>query len=84
MTDAEVAARHTELCRRLITANKQYYCDGRSNMSDYSYDLFMSELEGIEREFPGLVNPDSPTQFVGSDVLTSYESNRYYEKDGAE
>ena len=41
---------------------------------DADYDRAMKQLEALEREFPDLVTPDSPTQRVGSAPLSELES----------
>ena len=41
---------------------------------DADYDQAMRRLETLEREFPSLATPDSPTQRVGSAPLSEFES----------
>jgi len=41
---------------------------------DADYDQAMRRLETLEREFPSLATPDSPTQRVGSAPLSAFES----------
>ena len=41
---------------------------------DADYDQAIKQLEALEREFPDLVTPDSPTQRVGSAPLSEFES----------
>ena len=41
---------------------------------DADYDQAMKQLEALEREFPDIVTPDSPTQRVGSAPLIEFES----------
>ena len=41
---------------------------------DADYDQAMKRLEALEREFPDLATPDSPTQRVGSAPLTEFEA----------
>ena len=41
---------------------------------DADYDRAMKQLQALEREFPDLVTPDSPTQRVGSAPLSELES----------
>src|SRR5574344_1463859 len=69
--------RREDLNRRLSTlkaeierANNNYYVKNAPNITDYEYDLLMNELIAIEREYPELITPDSPTQKVGSDLTT--------------
>ena len=43
----------------------KYYILAEPSISDYEYDLLVSELERLEKENPELITPDSPTQRVG-------------------
>ncbi|HEV3329582.1 MAG TPA: NAD-dependent DNA ligase LigA [Bryobacteraceae bacterium] len=42
-----------------------YYVLDNPEISDAEYDALMRKLQGLEREHPELVTPDSPTQRVG-------------------
>lgn len=44
--------------------NEEYYIRSNPSVSDYEYDMLMSELKQIEADNPQLVTPDSPTQKV--------------------
>ncbi|MBN2184756.1 MAG: NAD-dependent DNA ligase LigA [Candidatus Krumholzibacteriota bacterium] len=44
-----------------------YYIEDSPVVSDSEYDLLRRELEDIEKEFPDLVIPESPTQRVGAE-----------------
>lgn len=62
----QARVRHKELARMLDLANKVYYQDGRSEISDEDYDSYMIEIQKIESDFPKLITKDSPTQKVGA------------------
>ena len=67
----EEARKRVEELRTIIRDNsRRYYVDNAPVISDYDYDHLMYELEDLERAFPDLVTPDSPTQRVGSDLET--------------
>ena len=69
--DREEAKRRIEELREVIRDNsRRYYVDNAPVISDYEYDHLMYELEDLEKAFPDLVTPDSPTQRVGSDLET--------------
>ena len=42
-----------------------YYVEGRQLITDREYDQLFQELQELEKQFPGLVTPESPTQRVG-------------------
>ena len=42
-----------------------YFVEDKPAISDAEFDRLMRELQEIERQFPDLIQPDSPTQRVG-------------------
>jgi DNA ligase (NAD+) len=67
----EPASRITELRDRIRTANDQYYQTDNPDLTDAEYDSFMNELRALEAKHPDLITPDSPTQRVGAQAVTS-------------
>ncbi len=62
-----------EKLRELINKyDYHYYVLSESLISDYEYDKLYKELEKLEKENPGFVTPDSPTQRVGSDLTKEF------------
>ena len=57
--------RITELKKILEYHIERYYNQDNPEISDYEYDMLMQELKALEKEYPELVTPDSPTQKVG-------------------
>jgi len=68
----DVSKRAQELRDLLLTYQKAYYVDGRPLVSDLEYDRLFDELASIEKEYPALKTPDSPTQRVGSDLTGDF------------
>jgi DNA ligase (NAD+) len=67
--DQEQAKIRVEELRNILRENsRRYYVDNAPTMSDFEYDHLMRELEDLEKEYPDLLTPDSPTQKVGSDL----------------
>ncbi len=64
MTSAQAKARHHELAAKIRELDHLYYDLGRSTASDYDYDKLIDALVDLEKEFPGLATPDSPSQRV--------------------
>jgi DNA ligase (NAD+) len=65
-TDLEKArARHAELAGEIRQHDHAYYVEGRQIVSDREYDLLFRELQELEKNFPELATPESPTQRVG-------------------
>lgn len=62
-----------EHLRREIEKNSHLYYDLDAPLiSDFEYDAMMRRLEALEAEHPELVTPDSPTQHVGGQVMSSF------------
>ncbi len=49
-----------------------YYVLGKPEISDQEYDRLFDELVGLEKRFPELALPDSPTKRVGSELDNSF------------
>jgi len=50
----------------------KYYVEDNPEISDYEYDMLLSELKQLEAEHPELVLPDSPTQRVSGKPLEEF------------
>lgn len=62
----DARARHTALARDIKRHDKLYHDDDAPVISDAEYDELRRELEQLEKDYPDLVNADSPTQAVGA------------------
>jgi DNA ligase (NAD+) len=60
------AERVEELRRRVEEASYRYYVLDDPSISDAEYDRLYDELVELEREYPELDSPDSPTKRVGA------------------
>ncbi|HXR03770.1 MAG TPA: NAD-dependent DNA ligase LigA [Verrucomicrobiae bacterium] len=65
MTHAEAQKRHAELADEIRRHDHAYYVEGRQLISDREYDQLFKALQDLEKQFPDLVTPESPTQRVG-------------------
>lgn len=54
-----------ELSAELEENSRLYYDLDSPKLSDFEYDAMMRELKALEKEFPQLIKPTSPTQHVG-------------------
>ncbi len=66
MIPASVLERAAALRKALHHHNHRYYVQDDPEISDAEYDRLFSELVALERDFPLLRVPDSPTQRVGA------------------
>lgn len=76
MDRQQAESRIKELRKILWENSRKYYVDNAPAISDYEYDHLMYELADLEKEYPDLVTPDSPTRKVGSDLENSDENGR--------
>jgi len=55
----------------------KYYQASQPEISDYEYDLLLSELKGLEAQYPELITPDSPTQRVAGFTQEGFSQVRH-------
>lgn len=65
MTSAEAKKQHAHLADEIHRHDHAYYVEGRQLITDREYDQLFAALQKLEKEFPELVTPESPTQRVG-------------------
>jgi DNA ligase (NAD+) len=70
-------ARAAELREQLAHHGHRYYVLDDPEIGDDAYDALLDELRAIEREHPDLVTPDSPTQRVGGEPVSSLQKVRH-------
>lgn len=71
--DAEpVRKRMEQLAAELDRLNYEYYMNDRSLVSDQQFDEMMHELQDLERQYPELASPVSPTKRVGGEVNKTF------------
>jgi DNA ligase (NAD+) len=76
---AQARARHLELAAKIRELDHLYYDLGASTASDWDYDALFDELVGLEKEFPELATPESPSQRVGGAPVEGFERVRHRE-----
>src|SRR3989338_2183023 len=67
-----------KLSEELHTHNYRYYVLDDPEISDQKYDELMRELESLEKEFPQLKSPTSPTQRVGGAPLDKFKKYTHH------
>jgi len=60
------AAEIATLSDTIRAHDKRYYHNDAPSISDAEYDALRQRLEALEKEFPELATPESPTQKVGA------------------
>lgn len=76
--DKAAAAKRIAELRELIRRHDYlYYVEAKPEISDERYDAYARELKDLEKEWPDLVTPDSPTQRVGEQPLKGFRHVRH-------
>jgi DNA ligase (NAD+) len=68
------ASRIASLRDQIRQHEERYYVHDAPEISDAEFDALMDALKALEREHPGLVTPDSPTQRVGGRPVEGFET----------
>jgi len=74
MTYTNPAERIKELTDQINHHNYLYYILAQPEISDYDFDMLLEELSSLEKQYPGLALPDSPTQRVGGTITKEFAS----------
>jgi DNA ligase (NAD+) len=72
MTAEEAKIRISDLTKQINHHNYNYYSLSRPEISDFQFDNLLQELILLEKEFPALSLPESPTKRVGGDITKEF------------
>ena len=68
-----IEERIKELTEIINKANHDYYVNDNPTITDQEYDRYMEELMRLEEAHPEFRKVDSPTQRVGSEVISEFK-----------
>lgn len=74
MDNTAAKARIDFLTETLHYHNHLYYNENRIEVSDFEFDKMLEELNTLERQFPELKKPNSPTERVGGGITKNFET----------
>ncbi len=77
MNEEQAKKKIEKLRQEINYHNYRYYVLDNPVISDYEYDQLLRELENLEKQFPHLITPTSPTQRVGAPPLEKFEEVRH-------
>jgi len=77
VTQAEAKKRHAQLVAEIRRHDRAYYVEANPKISDRDYDALYHELLDLEKSFPELVTPESPSQRVGGEPLKAFKPVRH-------
>ncbi len=73
----EATSRIDKLRDEINLHNQHYYVYDDPQIPDSEYDRLMRELQSLERDFPDLITPESPTQRVGGAPLEGFDTVKH-------
>src|SRR3989304_10517271 len=76
-TPAQLKEKAEKLRRQINYHNYRYHVLDSPEITDAEYDRLFDELLKLEKRYPDLVSPDSPTQRVGAAPLTEFKTVRH-------
>ncbi|MBC7756322.1 MAG: NAD-dependent DNA ligase LigA [Bdellovibrio sp.] len=75
MLDSTTALQQVTVLKTAISQHDyHYYVLDAPSISDSEYDGLYRQLVDLEKQFPPLITPDSPTQRVGGSALSAFDS----------
>ena len=77
ISEQEARQQHQELSQQLHHHSYHYHALDQALITDAEYDHLMQQLLQLEKQYPSLVNPESPSQRVGSKPLDSFPQARH-------
>jgi DNA ligase (NAD+) len=77
MTLSEAKEKHARLAAEIRRHDQLYYAEAQPVISDQEYDRLYRDLADLEKAFPALATPDSPTQRVGGEPLKAFAQSRH-------
>jgi len=69
--------RHARLVEEIRRHDHAYYVEAKPTISDRDYDRLYHKLLDLEKNFPDLATPDSPSQRVGGEPLKEFKPVRH-------
>ncbi|MEI8204291.1 MAG: NAD-dependent DNA ligase LigA, partial [Bacteroidota bacterium] len=66
-----------ELSLQIEEHNRRYYILSTPTISDFDFDMLLQELISLEKQFPVLLQPTSPSQRVGGDITKEFTQSAH-------
>jgi DNA ligase (NAD+) len=79
-TVIDAKSRAVELRKQIYAHNHAYYVLANPTITDAEYDQLFADLRELERRWPQIVDPNSPTARVGSPVLSTFTKTKHARK----
>src|ERR1051326_8056925 len=66
-----------QLSKEIDEHNYRYYVQDNPSVSDFEFDKLLEELIKLEKEFPELLSPNSPSQRVGGTITKTFKTVKH-------
>jgi DNA ligase (NAD+) len=77
LTEAQAKAELKRLAAEIAAHDKRYYQQDKPTVTDAAYDALRERNAAIEKRFPDLVRPDSPSRRVGAAPTGKFKKVRH-------
>ena len=79
MNNQDIKKEIDQLRQKLNDHNHRYYHLNQPIISDFDFDQMLNKLISLENQFPQFMDPNSPSQRVGSDINKEFQqvTHRY-------
>ena len=74
MTKEETLVQIQQLSKEIEEHNFRYYQQSSPIISDYEFDQLLNRLIELEKRWPDLIQPDSPTMRVGGTITKEFKT----------
>lgn len=74
MSKLDAANRIEALIKELNEHNYKYYVLAQPDIADFDFDEKLAELASLEKQYPDLLDPDSPSQKVGGEITKKFKT----------
>ena len=74
MNKSSIRERINALREQINYHNRKYYVEDAPDISDYEYDQLIAGLKKLEKEYPELIVPESPTRRVGGEPAEEFKT----------
>jgi DNA ligase (NAD+) len=77
MNELEAKILIDDLCSQIEKHNYNYYTLSNPSITDLEFDQLLNRLIDLEKQFPHLQNPNSPTLKVGGSITKDFETVKH-------
>jgi DNA ligase (NAD+) len=77
LTEAQAKAELKRLASEIAAHDKRYYLEDKPTVTDAAYDALRTRNAAIEKRFPALIRPDSPSRRVGAAPTGRFKKVRH-------